>query len=69
MTEIADRHNKSVPQVVYRFALQLRMLPLTGTTDGAHMRHDLEIFDFTLTRDETRTLLALGGYRRVADNQ
>jgi len=68
VTEIADRHNKSVPQVVYRFALQLGMLPLTGTTDGAHMRHNLDIFDFTLTRDETGTLLGLGGSRRVADN-
>jgi len=37
------------------------MLPLTGTTDGAHMRHNLDIFDFTLTPDETGTLLALGG--------
>ena len=63
VTEIADRHNKSVPQVAYRFALQLGMLPLTGTTDGAHMRHNFDIFDFTLTRDETGTLLALGGSR------
>ncbi len=67
VTEIADRHNKSVPQVVYRFALQLGMLPLTGTKDGAHMRHNLDIFDFTLTRDEARTLLALGGSRAGAD--
>src|SRR6476660_2385033 len=66
VTEIADRHNKSVPQVVYRFALQLGMLPLTGTTDGTHMRHNLDIFDFTLTRDETETMLALGGSEAAA---
>src|SRR6202045_3474126 len=47
VTEIADRYNKSVPQVVYRFALQLGMLPLTGTTAGAHMGHNLAIFDST----------------------
>ena len=63
VTEIAHRHNKSVPQVVYRFALDLGMLPLTGTTDGAHMRQNLDISDFTLTADETETLLALGGSR------
>ena len=63
VTEIAHRHLKSVPQVVYRFALELGMLPLTGTTDGAHMRQSLDIFDFTLTGDETETLLALGGSR------
>jgi diketogulonate reductase-like aldo/keto reductase len=63
VSEIAHRHNKSVPQVVYRFVLELGMLPLTGTTDGAHMRQNLDIFDFTLTGDETDTLLALGGSR------
>jgi diketogulonate reductase-like aldo/keto reductase len=62
-TEIARHHNKTVPQVVFRFAVQLGMLPLTGTTDSAHMRHSLDIFDFTLTRDETETMLALGGSR------
>ncbi len=63
MTEIARHHNKTVPQVVFRFAVQLGMLPLTGTTDAAHMRHDLDISDFTLTRDETETMLSLGGSR------
>src|SRR5260370_22852364 len=63
VAEIARHHNKTVPQVVFRFAVQLGMLPLTGTTDGAHMRHNLDIFDFTLTRDETETMLALGGAR------
>jgi diketogulonate reductase-like aldo/keto reductase len=63
VTEIAHCHLKSVPQVVYRFALELGMLPLTGTTDGAHMRENLDIFDFALTGDETETLLALGGSR------
>jgi len=63
VTEIARHHNKTVPQVVFRFSVQLGMLPITGTTDGAHMRHNLDIFDFTLTRDETETMLALGGSR------
>jgi diketogulonate reductase-like aldo/keto reductase len=63
VTEIARHHNKTVPQVVFRFAIQLGMLPLTGTTDGVHMRHNLDIFDFTLTPSETETMLALGGPR------
>ena len=63
VAEIARHHNKTVPQVVFRFAVQLGMLPLTGTTDGAHMRHNLDISDFTLTRDETETMLALAGSR------
>ena len=53
-------YNKTVPQIVYRFAFELRMLSLTGTTDVAHMRDSLDIFDFTLTHDEMEILLALG---------
>jgi diketogulonate reductase-like aldo/keto reductase len=63
VTEIARHHNKTVPQIVFRFAIQLGVLPLTGTTDGAHMRHNLDIFDFTLTGGEIETMLALGGPR------
>jgi diketogulonate reductase-like aldo/keto reductase len=63
IAEIARQHNKTVPQVVFRFAVQFGMLPLTGTTDSDHMRHNLDISDFTLTRDETETMLSLGGSR------
>src|SRR5712672_3160270 len=63
VTEIARHHNKTVPQIVFRFSIQLGVLPLTGTTDGAHMRHNLDIFDFTLTGGEIETMLALGGPR------
>jgi diketogulonate reductase-like aldo/keto reductase len=63
VTKVVRHHNKTVPQVVFRFAVQLGMLPLTGTTDGTHMRHDLDIFDVTLTQDETETMLALGESR------
>ena len=51
VTEIAHHYNKTVPQIVYRLAFELGMLPLTGTTDVAHMRDSLDIFDFTLTHD------------------
>jgi diketogulonate reductase-like aldo/keto reductase len=54
---IAKRHGRTVPQVTFRFAMQLGMLPLTGTTNAAHMREDLEVYDFALTDEEVRTVL------------
>src|SRR5262249_9380388 len=45
---IARRHGRTVSQVVFRFALDVGMVPLTGTTDAGHMRADLEVFDFRL---------------------
>jgi diketogulonate reductase-like aldo/keto reductase len=40
---ICKRAGRTPAQVVFRFAQQVGMLPLTGTTDPAHMREDLEL--------------------------
>jgi diketogulonate reductase-like aldo/keto reductase len=48
VADIARRTGRTIPQVVFRFAMQVGMIPLTGTTSTAHMREDLGAFDFTL---------------------
>ena len=45
MAKIARRHGRTVCQVVFRFALDVGMIPLTGTTNVTHMREDLEVLD------------------------
>jgi diketogulonate reductase-like aldo/keto reductase len=57
---IARRHGKTVAQVVFRFAIELGMLPLTGTTNSLHMRQDLDIFGFTLSDEDIKIMLELG---------
>jgi diketogulonate reductase-like aldo/keto reductase len=54
---IVERSGRTLPEVVFRFALELGMLPLTGTSDPEHMRLDLACFDLELDRDELLTLL------------
>ena len=53
---IVDRVEKTPAQVVFRFAVQAGMLPLTGTSNPDHMREDLEMLDFELTADEVQTI-------------
>jgi diketogulonate reductase-like aldo/keto reductase len=60
LARIADRHGRSVSQVVFRFALDVGMVPLTGTTDAAHMRADLGVFDFRLDPEEVERIERLG---------
>jgi diketogulonate reductase-like aldo/keto reductase len=62
MARIAERHGRSIAQIVFRFALDVGMLPLTGTTDADHMRTDLDVFDFQLQPDEIERIetLAIG---------
>jgi len=57
---IAQEHGRTLEQVVFRFALQLGMIPLTGTTDPAHMAQDLEAYDFALSDAEVDTLRRAG---------
>jgi diketogulonate reductase-like aldo/keto reductase len=57
---IAAAHGRTAPQVIFRFALALGMIPLTGTTDPVHMKEDLEVYDFALTADEVRIIGAVG---------
>jgi diketogulonate reductase-like aldo/keto reductase len=52
VTKIAARHRRKPAQVIFRFAYQLGMLPLTGTTSSAHMREDLAVDDFALDAKE-----------------
>jgi diketogulonate reductase-like aldo/keto reductase len=42
VVQIARRHGKTIAQIVFRFAQQIGLLPLTGTTSASHMREDLE---------------------------
>ena len=52
--EIASRTGRTVPQVIFRFALQVGMSALTGTTSATHMREDLGVYDFELQPDEVQ---------------
>jgi diketogulonate reductase-like aldo/keto reductase len=58
-TRIATRHGRSVSQIVFRFALEAGMMPLTGTTDPDHMRADLDVFDFRLNSEEIELIEGL----------
>jgi diketogulonate reductase-like aldo/keto reductase len=56
LTRIAERHGRTVNQVIFRFALDVGTIPLTGTTNAEHMRTDLEVLDFALADDEVRRI-------------
>ena len=59
VARIAQRHSRAVSQIVFRFALDVGMLPLTGTTDPDHMRADLDVFAFRLEPEEIERMEGL----------
>jgi diketogulonate reductase-like aldo/keto reductase len=52
ITALASTYNRSAAQILFRFLTQAGVVPLTGTRSETHMRDDLGIFDFELTRAE-----------------
>jgi diketogulonate reductase-like aldo/keto reductase len=54
--QIAERAGATVPQVVFKFALEVGMLPLTGTTDRAHMDEDLACSSVTLAPEDMKRI-------------
>lgn len=67
LVQIAKRHGRSITQIVFRFALDAGMLPLTGTTNADHMRSDLDVFDFHLEPEEVEQIEHLAERTRRAD--
>jgi diketogulonate reductase-like aldo/keto reductase len=58
---LAASAGKTVPQVIFRFALQIGMIALTGTTSARHMAEDLDIHDFALEANDVSAIEALVG--------
>ena len=43
LARIAEPRGRTVSPIVFRFALDLGMIPLTGTSDAGHVRPNLEV--------------------------
>jgi diketogulonate reductase-like aldo/keto reductase len=61
VTALARRLGATVPQVIFRFALALGLLPLTGTSDRQHMQEDLVCTTFTLEPEDVERIERIGG--------
>ena len=57
---IAQRLEVGLAQVVFRFAMQIGMLPLTGSTNPQHMKEDLQAEQITLTAEDMQVIETIG---------
>jgi diketogulonate reductase-like aldo/keto reductase len=60
IVRLAVRIGRTPAQVVFRFAMQVGMQPLTGTTSAEHMREDLQAFDFQLSAEDVSRIENIG---------
>jgi diketogulonate reductase-like aldo/keto reductase len=56
----AARLDTGIPQVIFKFSMQIGMVPLTGTTSPDHMREDLDVEKLEpLTDEEMESILTI----------
>jgi diketogulonate reductase-like aldo/keto reductase len=53
---MAQRLDATPAQVIFRFAMQIGMLPLTGTTSQQHMKEDLQAEQLILSNEEIQRI-------------
>ena len=52
LTEIAQKHNKSIAQVILRWHIQNGRIPVVNTNKIKHLKENMDIFDFILSDEE-----------------
>ena len=58
---LAAQANATPAQIVFAFARQVGMLPLTGTSSADHMQQDLASLEITLSPDAVRIIESIAG--------
>jgi diketogulonate reductase-like aldo/keto reductase len=58
---LCTRTGRSAAELVFRFAVEVGMLPLTGTSSAEHMRLDLGALDAALERADVELIEKLAG--------
>ncbi len=56
---IAEKHQKSAAQIILRWHLQEGIVAIPKATSEAHIKSNLELFDFTLSEEEMTAIRAL----------
>jgi diketogulonate reductase-like aldo/keto reductase len=61
VAQLAKQHQTTAAQIIFAFARQIGMLPLTGTSNPEHMQQDLESLGLVLQLEEIQTLESIAG--------
>lgn len=59
LNKIAGAHKKTVPQIVLKWHLQQQRIPITHTKNPAHIKDNMNIFDFNLSDEEIKMIDSL----------
>lgn len=56
---IAQKYHKNTSQIVLRWLMQMKIIPLAKSTNPEHMRDNLNVFDFELQPEDIKQISAI----------
>ena len=59
LKEIAQNHNKSEAQIILKWDIQKGVVVIPGSSNPAHIKENIDIFDFELTAEEMQKIASL----------
>lgn len=59
LNELAKKYDKSLAQIILRWHIQNGVIPVVWTTDKEHMKQNLDIFDFSLSKEDMEKIESL----------
>lgn len=65
LVEMAAKYNKSVSQIILRWNIEYRCIPIPASKSKSHIQQNYDIFDFSLTDEEVAQIDALDNGKRI----
>lgn len=59
LMELAQKYDKSIEQIILRWNVEHRFVPIPASASETHIKDNINIFDFSLTEEEIRSVDAL----------
>ena len=64
IVELANRYGKTPAQIILRWQVQAGYVTVPGSANPKHIAENINIFDFTLSPDEMKSIAGLNRHRR-----
>jgi diketogulonate reductase-like aldo/keto reductase len=62
---VAERHGKTIAQIMLRWAIQHGTVPIPKSTNSGRIKENFDVFDFVLAEEEMSTINRLSSGNRV----
>jgi diketogulonate reductase-like aldo/keto reductase len=65
LKQIAAKHKKTVPQVIFRWQIQRRVIVISKTTQKSRMDENINVFDFEISEEDLQKICRINKNKRL----